>query len=197
MAGSRPTSAASPSPTATRHHRRKPKPSRSGHPVLPTAVPTPSRTVRPRSGSGGVLVPYGPNRLADGNFGDGTLGPWQASVNAAVMPGYGPSGQNAVRLTASPTAGIVEVVGGLTPGASYEVTGWGQAQGAKLFIGAADDNQDLTDIAGISFTSPAWQHGSEIFRLGKGQTSAKVFCVQQGGATGYCANITFRAMHRK
>lgn len=198
--GADPSPAPSARSKATAHHRRRA--GKSGqHPSLPTAVPTTpsphsSKPGSKPSSSPGTLVAYGANLLVDGDFSDGALGAWQTTLNAAIVPGYGPGGIDAVRLTASPTAGIIEVVSGLTPGASYQVSGWGQAQGAKLFIGASDDDSENSHIIGITFTSASWRQGSTIFTLGKGQTSAKVFCVMQGGATGYCANIQLHAMHR-
>jgi serine/threonine protein kinase, bacterial len=152
----------------------------------------------PRSPSGGTLAAYGPNLLQDGDFADGTLGPWDATdtLNATITPGVGPGGANAVRLIADPSAGIIEVVSGLKPGASYLVSGWGETNLSTIYIGAADNDEADSNEVGVSFATTSWRQGSVVFTLGAGQNSAQIFCVEGKGGSGYCANISFRAMHR-
>jgi hypothetical protein len=175
------------------------KRSQTGRKALPTVTASGSGSGKssssPPSGGGGQTT-YGPNLLTDGSFADSTLGAWNYAVEgAAVAPGFGPGGGNAVRLTASPQAGIMQEINGLTPGASYLVTGWGQTVESNIFIGAADNDSAFTKKVAYTFSSTSWSKGSVVFTLGQGQTSAVVFCVQGSGGSGYCANMRFQAIH--
>jgi hypothetical protein len=179
-------------------HDGKRTPASREKPLLPTVTPSP-----PGSGKSGSSPPsgghvtYGPNLLTDGNFADSTMGAWDfADEGAAVAPGYGPGGGNAVRLTASPQAGIMQEINGLTPGASYLVTGWGKTTESNIFIGAADNDSAFTKKVAVTFSSSSWKKGQVVFKLGRGQTSAVVFCVQGSGGSGYCANMTFHPIHQ-
>jgi hypothetical protein len=177
-------------------HNGKRSPSRK-KPSLPTVTPNPpssSKASSPPPSSG--RVSYGPDLVTDGNFADSTLGAWDFAVEgAAVAPGYGPGGGNAVRLTASPQAGIMQEISGLTPGDSYLVTGWGQTTESNIFIGAADNDSAFTKKVAATFSSSSWSKKSVVFTLAQGQSSAVVFCVQGSGGSGLCANITFQAIH--
>ncbi len=193
-----PTSSAGPSPKpGTRHngHPKKPNPKKS----LPAVtLGSPGSSASPKPGSSkGTLTAYGPNLVDNGNFADGTLGGWNYAVeNAAVNPGSGPGNVNAVALTADPQAGVAEVITGLSPGKHYLVTGWAEQTQSPIFIGAMNDDDAGDGKVHFTVRSGSWTHGSVIFTLGRGQTSAVVFCVQANGS-GLCANLTFQAMRYK
>jgi len=194
-----PASSAGPSPKpSTRHNGRgskKPNPKKS----LPAVTPgSPGNSSSPKPGtSKGTLTAYGPNLIDNGNFADGTLGGWNYAVeNAAVDPGSGPGNVNAVALTANPQAGVAEVITGLAPGKHYLVTGWAEQIQSPIFIGAMNDDDAGDGKVHFAVRSGSWTHGSVIFTLGRGQTSAVVFCVQANGS-GSCANLTFQAMRYK
>ena len=185
------------SPRHTAHGSKKPNPKKS----LPAVtLGSPGNSSSPKPGSSkppGSLAAYGANLVSNGNFADGTLGGWNYAVeNAKVNPGSGPSDANAVELTADPQAGVAEVISGLTPGKHYLVTGWAQESQSPIFIGAMNDDDAGDGKVHFTVRSGTWTHGSVIFTLGRGHTSAVVFCVQASGS-GSCANLTFQAMRYK
>lgn len=198
---SAPTTSAGPSPKPTSRHNshgsKKPNPKKS-LPAVTDGSPGDSSSPNPGSSKNpgsGTLTAYGPNLVDNGNFSDGTLSGWDyATENAQVNPGSGPSSGNAVELTADPQAGVAEVITGLSPGTHYLVTGWGEESESPLFIGAMNDDDAGDGKVHFTVTSGSWKHGSVIFTLGRGLTSAVVFCVQASGS-GLCADITFQAMH--
>lgn len=197
---SAPVTSAGPGPKAPQHHNghgsKKPNPKKS-LPAVTLGSPGNSSSPKPgssRSPGSGTLSGYGPNLVDNGNFADGTLGGWDyATENALVDPGSGPGSANAVALTADPQAGVAEVVTGLSPGRHYLVTGWAQESESPIFIGAMNDDGVGDGKVHFTVRSASWTHGSVIFTLGRGLTSAVVFCVQANGS-GSCANITFQAM---
>ena len=198
-----PATSSGASPRATASHSgkgKKPNPKKSLPAITlgstgASSSPKPGSSKNPGTGSG-TLTAYGPDLIANGTFADSTLSSWTyGTENALVEPGSGPGGVNAVRLTASPDAGIAQAVSGLTPGGHYLVTGWGQSVNDPVFIGAMNNDSADDGMVHFSVSSNSWQQGSVVFTLAKGQTSAVVFCVQKSGS-GLCANLTFHAMHR-
>jgi len=123
----------------------------------------------------------------NGSFSGDTLQGWYTAAVGIVLGG-GPGGGNALKLDGS-SAGAYQVVS-VTPGSSYLVTGWGEADGGTIRIGAGDT--DFTHEVGASITSSSWTKGSVIFTPGPNVTSANVFCVEGGPVTGYCTDITFQ-----
>jgi serine/threonine protein kinase, bacterial len=168
---------------------------RTGLPKITSTPSGPSKpSTTPSSPSGG-LVAYGPNLLADGDFADSTLIAWNyVQVGVILVPEGGMNGGNAVRLTGTQAAAVGQTVSGLTPGASYLVTGWVQTNGEPVYIGAMDT--DGSNNMHASTGSASWTEVSKVFTVEPGQTSADVFCIQESGGTSYCADMTFRAMHR-
>jgi hypothetical protein len=180
----------SPGHPAKKPSPKKPGPSKSGS--LPPVKPTPSSSKSHVSGGGGS-TPYGPDRAADGTFSDPTLGAWNYGVYQATLdPGGGISGQNAVRLTANPTAGVAETIGGLKSGGRYVLTGWIQASTSPVYIGARDDASGKE--VDVSAEAASWDKLSVDFTVPSGQTSAVIFCVQRRGGSGLCSDIAVYAL---
>jgi serine/threonine protein kinase, bacterial len=178
-------------PSSRPSSSRRPGPGHSAHAsatptgIAPSGAPKPSRSGKPAPSS---AVSYGPNLVVNGDFAADTLGIWTA-YGAQVVLGAGPGGQNAARLVAAPSAGLFQQITGLTPGASYLVTGWAQTSESTIQIGAGDP--DYTHEVAFFFSSSSWVKGSVVFTLGPAQTTANVFCVQGKGGTGACTDITF------
>jgi hypothetical protein len=43
-------------------------------------------------------------------------------------------------------------------------------------------------------TASSWTELSAVFTLPAGQQSATIYCIMDWGGTGYCSDLTFRAM---
>jgi hypothetical protein len=143
-----------------------------------------------------VEVPDGPSLLVDGDFGQATLQPWNVVVQDAVIdPGKGIDNQNAIRLAPAPQAAVAQTVAGLVPRTCYEVTGWAHTGGTKIGIGALDPSDDKINDHQLS-TAKTWTRLSAVYLVPAGQHSAEIYCIMAWGGTGYCSDLTFRAMHR-
>jgi serine/threonine-protein kinase len=146
------------------------------------------------SGSGGTLVPYGPNLALDGDFSDLSLYAWSyGQQNAVLAPGEGLNGANAVRLTATPQAGVAETISGMKPG-HYLLTGWVEASNSPVYVGQRDVVSG--DEVDRKAETSSWRKLSVQFSVPQGEDSAIIFCVMQQGGTGYCSDMTVYAMHR-
>jgi serine/threonine-protein kinase len=192
---------AGPSPTAAHHanpsHTKKPK---AKNP-LPPVTASPSRSTKSSGGGGsggggggGTLVPYGADLAVDGTFSDPSLSAWDYGVyHAQISPGAGVNGQNAVGLTATPTAGIAETLTGLKSGGHYVMSGYVEASASPIYIGARDEASGKE--VDVPAESASWQKLSINFVVPQGQTTAVIFCVQRRGGTGFCSNIAVYALH--
>jgi serine/threonine protein kinase, bacterial len=168
--------------------------SASGHPGR-SAGPSSSPGSEPHHGSG-ALASYGPDLVVDGDFSQTTLQPWNYVVqDAVIVPGGGLDKQNAVQLTPAPQAAVGQTVTGLTSGATYQVTGWARTNGTKIVIGAMDPANDKINDHG-STTARSWTRLSAVYTVPAGQHSAAVYCIMAWGGTGYCSDLSFRAVHR-
>jgi len=171
---SRPTSAATP----------------SASPGTPTAAtPTPT-SVAPV----GIPGPTGPNLLADGDLTEPNLDAWEPVVGSTVLVSGDQGESNAVQMTGDPTAGVSQIVTGLKPGTAYQLSGWiiSHTGGNTTMIGVKAYN----DTDGISqrVNSTAWTEVTMTFTPSPGRTSAEVFCWQAVAGTGYCTNLSLRAL---
>jgi serine/threonine protein kinase, bacterial len=174
-----------------------PTSSASGHPGRDTKSSPPSGKAATKPDHvTKKLVPFGPSLLVDGDFSQPTLQPWNYVVQDAVIAsGSGPDKQNAILLTPTPQAAVGQTVTGLTPGASYQVTGWVRTNGTKIAIGALDPADDkINDHALV--TTKTWTELSAIYTAPRGVHSATIYCIMAWGGTGYCSDLSFRAMHR-
>jgi hypothetical protein len=78
------------------------------------------------------------------------------------------------------------------PGHRYLITGWVEVSLGKIYIGAADNNANLTHQVAAGGSEPSgWHYVSVVYTAGTG--TAQVYCVQKTG-NGFCANMSFRAM---
>jgi serine/threonine-protein kinase len=190
---------ASPSASSKSSHRATPSHSPSSSPSpsasassssssssssSPSAKPSPSKT---STSSSKGKTSYGADVVVNGSFSGDTLQGWY-SASVGIVLGGGPGGGNALKLDGS-TAGVYQVVS-VTPGDSYLVTGWGEADGGIVKIGAGDT--DFTHEVAAPIKASSWIKGSVIFTPGPNVTSANVFCVEGGPVTGYCTDITFQ-----
>jgi hypothetical protein len=161
----------------------------------PSSKPSPSKSpAKPKHGSE-ALVAFGPSLIVDGNFSQTTLQPWNYVVqNAVIEPGDGVDKQNAIQLTSTPQAAIGQTITGLTPGVSYEVTGWAYSTGSKIGIGVMDTVDNTINDHELT-TATSWTELSAVFTVPANQDSATIYCIMAWGGTGYCSDLTFRAMH--
>jgi serine/threonine protein kinase, bacterial len=135
--------------------------------------------------------PTGPNLVADGEFTDSDLSAWNNFVTNTVLVSSGPDGGNAAQMTGNPTAGVNEEVTGLTPGTSYQLTGWALSDTASgTYIGAKgyDSSGGVSRATG----SATWSELSMTFTATA--TSAQVFCWQSITGNGYCTDVSLRAL---
>jgi Carbohydrate binding domain len=188
-----PTSARKHPGRTSSKHDAKPSPSAK---TSPSGTPSTTAAKPPAKHGSGALVPFGSSLLVDGGFTQTTLEPWNYVVdNATIEPGAGVGGQNAVQLMSTPDAAVGQTVSGLTPGASYEVSGWAYTNdGTKIYIGAMDTvDNTINDHDGT--TAGSWTELSAVFKVPPDQSSATIYCIMESGGTGYCSGLSFRAMH--
>ncbi len=135
--------------------------------------------------------PTGPNLVADGDF-TGNLSDWNNYVTGTVVVSGGEDGGNAARMT-GPTVGVSQIVAGLKPGKSYELTGWARSNsGGRTYIGAK--NYDSTGDHSHATTSSSWTDLPLSFTEGAGHTTVEIYCWQADAGIGYCSNISLRAL---
>jgi hypothetical protein len=109
----------------------------------------------------------------------------------------GPNGGKAAQMIGQPTAGLNQIVTGLKPGTDYELTGWiiSTTGDYTTYIGAkAYDSTAGASRAIDSASSTTWSQVSMTFTPAAGHTSAEIFCWQAVAGTGYCADVTLRAL---
>jgi hypothetical protein len=138
-------------------------------------------------------APTGPNLVADGDFTDSTLSGWDNYVAYTVIGGPGAEGGNSAQMTGNPTAGVDQIVTGLTPGKGYRLTGWILSKtggGTYLGVKAYDSTAGLSHAVSVS----SWTQETMSFTEGAGKTTAEVFCWQAVAGTGYCSNVTLQAL---
>ncbi|MGH3250471.1 MAG: protein kinase domain-containing protein [Trebonia sp.] len=138
--------------------------------------------------------PTGPNLVADGDFTDHTLSAWNYLVlNTAVVSG-GARGGYAARMSGNPTAGVTQVISGLKPGKEYELTGWiiSDTGNHSTYIGVKD--YDSTGGVSRALNNTTWTEAVQTFTPGPGHTTAEVFCWQAVAGTGYCTDVSLKAL---
>jgi hypothetical protein len=104
----------------------------------------------------------------------------------------GEDGGNAELMT-GPTVGVSQIVTGLKPGQTYQVTGWVISKsGGGTYIGV----KDYDSTVGVSHASgsTSWTELDMTFTEGAGQTTAEVFCWQAPAGNGYASNVSLRAL---
>jgi hypothetical protein len=159
----------------------------SGSAATPAGKPSPAAPA-------GTPGPTGPELVTDGDFTDSTLSAWNIEAgNPAVVSG-GSRGGYAAQLTADPTAGISQVITGLKPGTEYELTGWiiSDTGNFSTYVGV----KDYDDTTGVSraLNETTWTEAELTFTPAPGHTTAEVFCWQSVQGTGFCTDMSVRAM---
>jgi hypothetical protein len=174
-------------------HRASPGPSASA--TTPSAQPTASRAAAPNptGAPAGNPGPTGPNLVADGDFTDASLSAWDNQVLNAVVVSSGQDGGYAAQMNGEPTAGVSQIVTGLKPGTTYELTGWIISKtGGSTYVGI----KAYDSTAGVSraVSSTSWTEVTMTMTEGAGHTTAEVFCWQAVAGIGYCTNVSLRAL---
>jgi serine/threonine protein kinase, bacterial len=149
----------------------------------------------PASAPVGTPGPTGPNLVADGDF-TGSLSEWNEQVLNTVVVSAGSRGGYAAQMSGDPTAGVTQVISGLKPGTEYELTGWiiSDTGNYSTYVGVKE--YDSSDPAGVSraLNNTTWTEAVLTFTPGAGHTTAEVFCWQAVAGTGYCTDVSVRAM---
>jgi hypothetical protein len=198
------TLAGTASPTAT-HHPAKPsaRPSVTATIASATTAATPGSATTPASTptsdapSGtpaGNPGPTGPNLVADGDFSDSSLSAWNDQVLNTVVVSGGQRGGYAALMTGDPTAGVTQIITGLTPGTEYELTGWiiSDTGNYSTYVGvkAYDSGVGVSRALNVS----SWTEAVLTFTPAPGHTTAEVFCWQAVAGNGYCTDVSVRAV---
>ena len=156
------------------------------------ANPTPAGT--PASAPAGTPGPTGPDLVADGDFSDSTLSAWDHLVLNTVVVSAGQRGGRAAQMNGDPTAGVTQTISGLKPGTKYELTGWiiSDTGNYSTYVGV----KAYDDTAGVShaLNNTTWTETAMTFTPGPGHTTALVFCWQAVAGTGYCTDVSVRAL---
>ena len=191
QAAGRVASPSSPARASTPSRRPSARAAATGTQAPPAATqrpvtPAPTYTVAPPPG------PTGPNLVADGSFTDSDLSAWNNYVTGTVVVSGGVGGGNAAMMT-GPTVGVSQIVTGLRPGQSYELTGWALSKtGGRTYIGAK--NYDGTGDHSSATTASSWTELPLTFTEGTGHTTVEIYCWQADAGTGYCSSISLRAL---
>ena len=98
--------------------------------------PPPAAAAPRTAGTPPPLEPSGPNLVVDGDFAQPTLAAWNNQVWNTALVSDGVNGFNAAQMTATTTAGLSEIVTGLTPGAPHQLRGWISSDGGATWVGA-------------------------------------------------------------
>lgn len=134
------------------------------------------------------------NAVSNPGFETGTLGQWFTSGSgtaSTVTTTSAAQGADAV-VTGAANSGVEQSVSGLTPGATYLVTGWTRVANAGEAIAIGVKNAGTTEVYARS-TSTTWAPTSVYVTLGSSATSANVYCYKNTGTgSGYCDSISLQ-----
>jgi Protein kinase domain len=138
--------------------------------------------------------PTGPNLVADGDFTDPTLSAWDEQVLNTAVVSAGARGGYAAQMSGDPTAGVTQVITGLKPGTEYELTGWiiSDTGNYSTYVGVKDYDGTAGVSRALNYTT--WTEAVLTFTPGPGHTTAEAFCWQAVAGTGYCTDVSVRAM---
>jgi serine/threonine-protein kinase len=165
--------------------------------VAPAAATTPASapsSAVPAGTPAGNPGPTGPNLVADGDFTDSSLSAWNEQVLYTTVVSGGSRGGYAAQMTGQPTAGVTQVITGLKPGTEYELTGWiiSDTGNYSTYVGVKE--YDSTSGVSHALNSTTWAETAMTFTPAAGHTTAEVFCWQAVAGTGYCTDVSVRAM---
>jgi serine/threonine-protein kinase len=159
-----------------------------------TPASAPSSAV-PAGSPAGNPGPTGPNLVADGDFTDSSLSAWNNQVLYTTVVSGGSRGGYAAQMSGQPTAGISQIITGLKPGTEYELTGWiiSNTDNFSTYIGVKE--YDSTTGVSRALNTSTWAEAVLTFTPAAGHTTAEVFCWQAVQGTGYCTDVSVRAIN--
>jgi hypothetical protein len=150
----------------------------------------------PSGAPAGAPGPTGPNLVSDGDFSNPNLSDsaWSDYVSNTVVVSGGTRGGYAAEMTGDPTAGVTQIITGLKPGTEYQLTGWiiSDTGNSSTYVGV----KEYDDTNGVSraLNTTSWTEAVLAFTPGPGHTTAEVFCWQAVAGTGYCTDVSVRAV---
>lgn len=135
------------------------------------------------------VAPVSAELLANWGFEDGVIAPWTNFSGGSIVTNDVRSGNYAGYL---PSQGSFEqVVTGLTPGASYEVSGWAKVEGGgtgEVIVGVKDYGGAAVDAV---ITADVYTEGRNSFTMGSASTSATIYCFRYWGDLGaFCDDFS-------
>ena len=118
-----------------------------------------------------------------------------AAGDSSTASPWGPGAGSYDPTYVPPTAGVAQIFTGLQPGTEYELTGWiySGTGGYYTYVGA----KAYDSTAGVSRTlntASTWLQVSMVFTPAAGHTTADVWCWQAVTGTGYCTDVSLRAL---
>jgi len=163
-------------------------------PGTSSSAPASSSSSSPAAPAG-TPGPTGPELVADGDFTQPNLSAWNNQVLNTAVVSSGRDGGYAAQMTGQPTAGVSQIVTGLKPGTTYELTGWiysgtgdySTYVGVKKYDTSAGQSRALDPAS-------TWSEVSMTFTPATGYTSAEVFCWQAVAGTGFCTDVSLHAL---
>jgi hypothetical protein len=165
--------------------------------AAPTTAPVSATTPAdiPSGAPAGTPGPTGPNLVSDGDFSNPNLSDsaWSDYVWNTVVVNGGTRGGYAAEMTGDPTAGITQIIT-VKPGQEYQLTGWiiSDTGGNATYVGVKQ--YDSTKGVSHALNTTSWTETVMNFTPGPGHTTATVFCWQAIAGTGYCTDISVRAI---
>jgi eukaryotic-like serine/threonine-protein kinase len=163
----------------------------------PTAATSASSTPKPKRKPvpAGTPQPAGPDLAVNGSFDTGQLAPWMDTGNSVVTNLQAKTGSYSAAMHSTGTgAGVAQDLTGLTPGTTYQLTGWvmsGEIAG-NVFLGVRDYNEAMSTSRASASTS--WTFESMTFT--PMTDTAQIWCSRLAGGYGYCDNVSVRAMQK-
>jgi hypothetical protein len=160
--------------------------------TTPASAPS---SAAPAGTPAGTPGPTGPNLVADGDFTDSSLSAWNNQVLYTTVVSGGSRGGYAAQMTGQPTAGVSQIITGLKPGTEYELTGWiiSDTGNYSTYVGVKE--YDSTSGVSRALNSTTWAEAVLTFTPAAGHTTAEVFCWQTVAGTGYCTDLSVRAVN--
>jgi eukaryotic-like serine/threonine-protein kinase len=157
----------------------------------PSSKPTPKRKPAPA----GTPEPTGPSLAGNGSFEAGQLAPWMDTANSVVTDLQADNGTHSAAMHSTGTgAGVAQDLTGLTPGTTYQLTGWVMSSVivGDVYLGVRDYNEAMTTSQATASTS--WTFESMTFT--PVSDTAQIWCWRLAAGYGYCDNISVRAMRK-
>lgn len=130
--------------------------------------------------------------VANPGFETGSLAGWPNSYSATTTTTNTHSGTYAGQITV-PTgqatgAAVEQIISGLSPNTSYNLSGWVLTDGGTTILGAKNYDAAGTDT-GNRTTSIAWIQINTPFTTGPNNTSVDVYCYRSTVGTSTCDDI--------